>query len=390
MGTVFHRTPGLHESILAALRDEPINLLIAIGFDQDPSRLGAVRPHIRVEPTLPQAALLPRCALLVTHGGFNSVKEALAAGVPMVICPIAGDQPYRAKRCEAWRGPHHHPKRPAAKSHPRRRTRSPLELQLPRQRRPDPRRDRSPPTGQCRCRDPRAASDNAQIARLHLAGAPTKRLRHGRPGSFATSAKKHSPVTDFSLPTHCDSPPRGRLRATPATASPRRRAPRSTRPRLAKWTRRTSVVVESRRSRFAGASEKLPPGEPPTACWSLRGAAPATTPSMLAFASQAIGRGGPWPASPFHALQHSECEVGRLTTASQARRTRRLLLRAPTASAVSLSAYAVGSDAVAQARVQLASQGHKGGTLAIAPRPRAPRRARDRRSRRSRRGTTAS
>ena len=41
MGTVFHRTPGLHETILAALRDEPVNLLIALGFDQDPVAPGA-------------------------------------------------------------------------------------------------------------------------------------------------------------------------------------------------------------------------------------------------------------------------------------------------------------------------------------------------------------
>jgi UDP:flavonoid glycosyltransferase YjiC (YdhE family) len=101
MGTVFHRTPGLHETILAALRDEPVNLLIALGFDQHPARLGPLPPHVRVQPTLPQAALLPRCALLVSHGGFNSVKEALAEGVPLVIVPIAGDQPYCARRCEA-------------------------------------------------------------------------------------------------------------------------------------------------------------------------------------------------------------------------------------------------------------------------------------------------
>jgi UDP-glucoronosyl and UDP-glucosyl transferase len=101
LGTVFHRTPGLHDVILAALREEPVNLLIALGFDQHPARLGAQPPHVRVEATLPQVALLPRCALMVTHGGFNSVKEALAVGVPMVICPIAGDQPYCAKRCEA-------------------------------------------------------------------------------------------------------------------------------------------------------------------------------------------------------------------------------------------------------------------------------------------------
>jgi UDP:flavonoid glycosyltransferase YjiC (YdhE family) len=101
MGTVFHRTPGLQETILAALRDEPFNLLIALGFDQDPARLGPLPPHVRVRPTLPQAALLPRCALLVSHGGFNSVKEALAEGVPLAILPIAGDQPYCARRCQA-------------------------------------------------------------------------------------------------------------------------------------------------------------------------------------------------------------------------------------------------------------------------------------------------
>jgi UDP:flavonoid glycosyltransferase YjiC (YdhE family) len=46
-------------------------------------------------------ALLPRCALPVSHGGFNSVKEALAEGVPLVILPIVGDQPYCASRCQA-------------------------------------------------------------------------------------------------------------------------------------------------------------------------------------------------------------------------------------------------------------------------------------------------
>jgi len=101
MGTVFHRTPGLHEAVLAALAGEPVNLLIALGFDQDPSQLGPLPPHVRVAPTLPQVALLPRCSLLVCHGGFNSVKEALAQGVPLVILPIAGDQPYCATRCQA-------------------------------------------------------------------------------------------------------------------------------------------------------------------------------------------------------------------------------------------------------------------------------------------------
>jgi MGT family glycosyltransferase len=100
MGTVFHRSVGLYEAIVEGLREEAVNLLVAIGFDQDPARLGPQPANVRIEPYLPLALLLAHCDLLVTHGGFNSIKEAMAAGVPMVIIPISGDQPYAAERCE--------------------------------------------------------------------------------------------------------------------------------------------------------------------------------------------------------------------------------------------------------------------------------------------------
>ena len=45
-----------------------------------------------VRPYLPQVALLDRAAVAVTHGGNNSVTEALAAGVPMVVLPFSTDQ----------------------------------------------------------------------------------------------------------------------------------------------------------------------------------------------------------------------------------------------------------------------------------------------------------
>lgn len=101
MGTVFHRTAGIYEAVLEGLRDEPVNLLVAAGFDQDPRRFGRQPPNVRLESYLPLASLLPRCDLFVTHGGFNSVKESLAAGVPMVVIPISADQPYSAGRCAA-------------------------------------------------------------------------------------------------------------------------------------------------------------------------------------------------------------------------------------------------------------------------------------------------
>ena len=69
LGTIFHRTPGVFEAILDGLRDEPINLLLAVGRDQDPTRFGPQPPHVRIERYLPHALLLPRCDLVITHGG---------------------------------------------------------------------------------------------------------------------------------------------------------------------------------------------------------------------------------------------------------------------------------------------------------------------------------
>jgi UDP:flavonoid glycosyltransferase YjiC (YdhE family) len=101
LGTIFFRTPGLLEAIVAALREEKVNLLVAIGADQDPARLGPQPVNVRIERYLPIPELLPRCELFITHGGFNSVKEALSAGVPMLVIPIASDQHFSADRCEA-------------------------------------------------------------------------------------------------------------------------------------------------------------------------------------------------------------------------------------------------------------------------------------------------
>jgi UDP:flavonoid glycosyltransferase YjiC (YdhE family) len=101
LGTTFHRTPGVFETILDGLQDEPLNLILAVGRDRDPATFGPQPAHVRIERYVPQTLLLPHCTLFVTHGGFGSVKEALSLGVPMVVIPIAVDQPYSAERCVA-------------------------------------------------------------------------------------------------------------------------------------------------------------------------------------------------------------------------------------------------------------------------------------------------
>lgn len=101
MGTVFHRTPGIYEPVVAALARTRCSALVALGFDQDPGRLSNVPPHVRVVPWLPLANLLEDTDVFITHGGFNSIKEALAAVVPMVVVPLSADQWHSMERCEA-------------------------------------------------------------------------------------------------------------------------------------------------------------------------------------------------------------------------------------------------------------------------------------------------
>ncbi len=55
-------------------------------------------PNLRIAARVPQLALLARAAAFVTHGGINSIREAIHFGVPMVIVPALRDQPGNAAR----------------------------------------------------------------------------------------------------------------------------------------------------------------------------------------------------------------------------------------------------------------------------------------------------
>jgi UDP:flavonoid glycosyltransferase YjiC (YdhE family) len=93
------QTPGLYEMILAGLRDEPVDLVVAVGRHRDPAEFGTQRSHVRIERQVDHGALLSRCDLVVTHGGFSTIMGCLAAGIPMVVIPVQGDQPRNAQRC---------------------------------------------------------------------------------------------------------------------------------------------------------------------------------------------------------------------------------------------------------------------------------------------------
>ncbi len=55
---------------------------------------------IRYCPYAPFSQLFPHCAAIVHHGGFGTTSQALAAGKPQLILPMAFDQPDNAARAK--------------------------------------------------------------------------------------------------------------------------------------------------------------------------------------------------------------------------------------------------------------------------------------------------
>lgn len=56
--------------------------------------------HVYLTKRFPQPLLLHCAQLFITHAGYNGVREAIAAGVPMAALPQFGDQPLNADRIQ--------------------------------------------------------------------------------------------------------------------------------------------------------------------------------------------------------------------------------------------------------------------------------------------------
>jgi MGT family glycosyltransferase len=100
LGTLQGSRTGLFRAVAVAAADLDVTLVIAHGGllpDSEADRLPG-RPIVR--SFVPQRALLARCAVAITHAGFNTVMDALSFGVPMVALPIAFEQPATGARLE--------------------------------------------------------------------------------------------------------------------------------------------------------------------------------------------------------------------------------------------------------------------------------------------------
>lgn len=95
--TFVPETPKVLETMITALGDVPCTAVVALG--SDPDEWAGSRPgNVRLMSFVPQQLLLESADLVLTHGGFGSVAEAIRAGTPMVLLPMFSDQSHNAAR----------------------------------------------------------------------------------------------------------------------------------------------------------------------------------------------------------------------------------------------------------------------------------------------------
>lgn len=84
-------------TIIGAAEELDVELVVTPVPDDLPALPSPMPEYVRTANWLPVSALLPTCTVAVHHGGMGTTYVALAAGIPQLIIPVSGDQPYNAQ-----------------------------------------------------------------------------------------------------------------------------------------------------------------------------------------------------------------------------------------------------------------------------------------------------
>jgi UDP:flavonoid glycosyltransferase YjiC (YdhE family) len=90
----------LVRTALAALAEEPVRVVATTNRVAPQAPIEVPANAILVD-WLSYSQLMPAASLVVSHGGHGTAARALAAGTPLLICPIVGDMSETAMRV-AW------------------------------------------------------------------------------------------------------------------------------------------------------------------------------------------------------------------------------------------------------------------------------------------------
>lgn len=106
LGSVLGAIPPLARRFLDAFFEAMSRLdlpaVLTVGKDAPASLTTAAPPNVAVERFVPHRPLMRHAAVVVSHGGLNTVLDAVAAARPQVVLPMhAGDGRWNGARLEA-------------------------------------------------------------------------------------------------------------------------------------------------------------------------------------------------------------------------------------------------------------------------------------------------
>ncbi|AFU00996.1 glycosyltransferase [Nocardia brasiliensis] len=103
-GTIVYGLPGADtfvRTVIEALGRVDCTAVLAVGAGGKTEAFGALPSNVRLVEFVDQPLMLEGADLFVTHGGLNSMKEAMRLGVPMVNIPVLDDHRHNAVQAAA-------------------------------------------------------------------------------------------------------------------------------------------------------------------------------------------------------------------------------------------------------------------------------------------------
>lgn len=98
LGTINNRHSEFYQKCFDAFSDGNYKVILSVGSKTEIPSLGKLPDNFIVRNYVPQLEILKLADVFISHGGLNSVSEAFYYGVPVIVIPIANDQPAVAKR----------------------------------------------------------------------------------------------------------------------------------------------------------------------------------------------------------------------------------------------------------------------------------------------------
>jgi zeaxanthin glucosyltransferase len=82
----------------SVVRRSDLELILSTGESTSSRELHSSAANVHVVNWAPQIEVLLRSQIMITHGGFGSIRECITIGVPMIVFPVSRDQFAGAER----------------------------------------------------------------------------------------------------------------------------------------------------------------------------------------------------------------------------------------------------------------------------------------------------